>query len=122
MSKSVNMSNQNKYNTKVNSATGVTPLFATFGREARLPDDLVLPTPGEEERTLNGHLAETLKRFNRIYAFMRTNNEAVIRRNAKIYSGKKHDYEIDEKVWYLCPRKESPSQPNSQMSGLDPTK
>ena len=48
---------------------------------------------------------ETLKRFNRIYAFMRTNNEAVIRRNAKIYSGKKHDYADGEKVWYLCPRK-----------------
>ena len=93
------------YNTKVNSATGVTPFFATFGREARLPVDLVLPTPGEEERTLNSHLDETLKRFNRIYAFMRTNNEAVIRRNAKIYSGKKHDYADDEKVWYLCPRK-----------------
>ena len=93
------------YNTKVNSATGVTPFFATFGREARLPVDLVLPTPDEEERTINGHVEETLKRFNRIYAYMRANNEAVIRRNAKIYTGKKHEYEIDEKVWYLCPRK-----------------
>ena len=93
------------YNTKVNSATGVTPFFATFGREAKLPVDLVLPTPDKEERTVNGHVSEVLKRFNRIYAFMRANNEAVIRRNAKVYTGKKHEYEIDEKVWYLCPRK-----------------
>ena len=93
------------YNTKVNSATGVTPFFATFGREAKLPVDLVLPTPDKEERTVNGHVSEVLKRFNRIYAFMRANNEAVIRRNAKVYTGKKHEYKIDEKVWYLCPRK-----------------
>ena len=93
------------YNTKVNSSTGVTPYFATFGREARLPVDLVLPMPGEESRTINNHVDEVLKRFNRIYAFMRQNNEATIRRNAKIYSGKKHEYEVDEKVWYLCPRK-----------------
>ena len=93
------------YNTKVNSSTGVTPYFATFGREARLPVDLVLPTPGEESRTMNSHVEEVLRRFNRIYAFMRQNNEATIRRNAKTYSGKKHEYEVDEKVWYLCPRK-----------------
>ena len=107
------------YNTKVNSATGVTPFFATFGREARLPVDLVLPTPGEEERTIHGHVAETLKRFNRIYAFMRTNNEAVIRRNAKVYTGKKHEYEEDEKVWYLCPRrvKSKPSKLTDQWLG-----
>ena len=93
------------YNSKVNASTGVTPYFATFGREARLPVDLILPTPGEESRTLNSHVEETVKRFNRIYAFMRQNNEATIRRNAKVYSGKKHDYAEDEKVWYLCPRK-----------------
>ena len=93
------------YNTKVNSSTGVTPYFATFGREARLPVDLILPTPGDEPTTLNGHVEETLKRFNRIYAFIRQNNEAVIRRNAKVYTGKKHEYVKDEKVWYLCPRR-----------------
>ena len=93
------------YNTKVNSSTGVTPYYATFGREARLPVDLILPTPGEEPQTMNSHVEQTLKRFNRIYAYMRQNNEATIRRNAKIYTGKKHDYVEDEKVWYLCPRR-----------------
>ena len=93
------------YNTKVNASTGMTPYYATFGREARLPVDLILPTPGEEPQTLNDHVAQTVKRFNRIYAFMRQNNEATIRRNAKVYTGKKHDYAEDEKVWYLCPRR-----------------
>ena len=36
---------------------------------------------------------------------MRQNNEAIIKRNAKVYTGKKHNYKIDKKVWYLCPRK-----------------
>ena len=31
--------------------------------------------------------------------------EAEIRRNAKVYSGKIHAYAKDEKVWYLCPRR-----------------
>ena len=36
---------------------------------------------------------------------MRKNQEAAIRRNAKVYPGKVHAYAKDEKVWYLCPRR-----------------
>ena len=93
------------YNTKVNSSTGVTPFFATFGREARLPVDLILPTPGEQPVGMNEHVDLAIKRFQRIYTFMRQNQEAVIRRNAKLYTGKVETYAENQKVWYLCPRK-----------------
>ena len=69
-------------------------------REARLPADLVLPTPETNETDQNQHI----KRFQRIYGYMRKNQEAAIRKNGKVYSGKIHAYAKDEKVWYLCPR------------------
>ena len=52
------------YNTKVNASTGVTPFYATFGREVRLPANLVMPTPKTNETDQNQHI----KRFQRIYA------------------------------------------------------
>ena len=51
------------YNTKVNSSTGVTPFFATFGREARLPVDLILLTPGQQLVGINEHLDLAITRF-----------------------------------------------------------
>ena len=68
------------YNTKVHASTGVTPFYATFGREARLLADLVLPTPGTSETD----------QFQRIYTYIQKNQEAAIRKNAKVYSGKIH--------------------------------
>ena len=71
--------------------------MATFGREAKLPVDFVIPTPQAESRTINNHVAEMIKRFKKIYAEIRKNNEAIIRRNANAYSGKQHDYDVGQK-------------------------
>ena len=40
------------YNTTVSSITGVTPHYAMFGHEARLPKDWVFSTPSVEKRTM----------------------------------------------------------------------
>ena len=39
------------YNTKVNETTGVTPFEALIGRPAKLPIDLILPTPEKKYET-----------------------------------------------------------------------
>ena len=88
-------------NTKVYANTGVTPFYATFGTEARVPADPVIPTPEKNETGQNQHI----KRFQRIYAYMRNNQEAAIRINAKVYPRKIHANAKDEKVWYLYPRR-----------------
>ena len=93
------------YNTKVHSSTGLTPYFAMFGRECRLPIDLIVPSPEDKNTSIGEHVRATLARFKQIYGYIRKNGESVIRRNAKLYSGNKKDFKIGDRVWYLCPRK-----------------
>ena len=91
------------YNSKVNSATQVTPHMAFYGREVRLPVDLVLPPP--EKQGVNEHVAAMLKRMQYMYDYVRQNNEAIIRRNASGYSAEKFNFKVGDKVLYLSPRK-----------------
>ena len=80
------------YNTKVNATTQITPFMAMFGRECRLPVDLIIPPPQEPEENLNQHVEATINRFKWIYQFMRKKHEESIRRNATIYHGETKRY------------------------------
>ena len=91
------------YNTKVNASTGFTPHYAFFGREMRLPVDLVLPAP--TKTNLNQHVNQLLDRITKMYSYIRQNNEAVIRRNAAGYQNAKFNFKVGDKVMYLSPRK-----------------
>ena len=93
------------YNTKQHSATGITPFAGMFGRECRLPIDLIIPSPDDKSRDINVHVKETLDRFKKMYNHVRNKNEAVIRRNTQLYTGKTNELKIGSKVWYLAPRK-----------------
>ena len=92
------------YNSKVNVVTGVTPLLAFTGREARLPLDLMVSLPRGQEQPVAGQVQDIVDRMKRMYNYIRKTGEAVIRRNAALYSGKKNGYRVDQFVWYLCPR------------------
>ena len=52
----------------------------------------------------------------KVYAYVRKNGDAIIRRNAILYSGKKNEFKPDELVWYLCPRKVT-GKPDKWTSG-----
>ena len=93
------------YNTKQHSSTGITPYSGMFGRECRLPIDLIIPTPDDKSKDINVHVRETLDRFKKMYNHVRNKNNAVIRRNAQLYSGKTNHIGIGTRVWYLAPRK-----------------
>ena len=90
------------YNTKVHSSTGLTPFFMNFGREARLPIDLILPSPDDERREHHDFVKETLRNFTLMYDYTRRQQDATFRRNAKLYSGRPNFKEGDL-VWYLSP-------------------
>ena len=99
------------YNTKQHSSTGITPYSGMFGRECRLPIDLIIPTPDEKSKDINVHVRETLDRFKKMFNHVRNKNNAVIKRNAQLYSGRTNQMEIGSRVWYLAPRKIK-SKPN----------
>ena len=93
------------YNSKVHSATGQTPFVAWMGREARLPIDLVVPTPNQRFETVEEHVQEVMMRFQKMYQSMKEQNEAMFRRNAKLYSGNFHNYQVGDRVLYYTSRK-----------------
>lgn len=93
------------YNTKEHSATGVTPFSGMFGRQCRLPIDLIIPTPDEKHKNINVVVRETLDRFKKMFYQMRQKNDATFRRNAQLYTGKTNDIQVGTRVWYLAPRK-----------------
>ena len=93
------------YNSKCHSATGQTPFLAWMGREARLPIDIIVPTPHQQYETVEQHTDDVLRRFQAMYSQMKENNEAVFRRNARLYSGNLHDYKVGDRVFYYTGRK-----------------
>ena len=107
------------YNTKVSQATGVTPYLALFGRECRLPLDLIIPSP-ESPHSLADHVRHAVTNFTAIYDYMRKNQDAIIRRNAKTYQGNQDTLKVGDRVWYLCPRKIPGKSPKFTDSWLGP--
>ena len=92
------------YNSKVHAATGTTPFFATYGREMRLPIDMIIAPPECERQPMDQYLEGMLSRFRKVFAYMRKQQGMTIRRSASLYKGKTMDLKIGDKVWYLCPR------------------
>ena len=93
------------YNSKVCAATGVTPMEAWTGREAKLPIDLVLPQPESANPLENEQCQVTMRRFNALYQHMRKQQGAQIRRNAAAYTGQSNIYSPGDWVWYFSTRK-----------------
>ena len=108
------------YNTKVHQTTGVTPYFATFGREMRLPIDLIVQPPEQEGRAMTQMVDEMIARFRKIYRFMRQKQEAAIRRAASGYKNKILELKSGDLVWYLCPRQVPGKPPKLTDSWLGP--
>ena len=93
------------YNSKCHSATGQTPFLVWMGREARLPLDIIVPTPHQQYETVEQHTEDVLRRFQAMYSQVKENNEAVFRRNAQLHTGNLHDYKVGDRVYYYTGRK-----------------
>ena len=93
------------HNSKQHSSTGLTPMLAFLGREARLPLDLIIELPRNEPPDLPGQVRMMLDRYRKVYKYVRAKGDAVIRRNSQQYAGKKLTFQPGALCWYLSPRK-----------------
>ena len=59
------------YNSKVNTVTGVTPLLAFTGREARLPLDLMISLPRGQDQPVAGQIQDVVERMQKMYSYIR---------------------------------------------------
>ena len=104
------------YNTKVNATHGLTPFEVWMGRAAKLPIDLVVPTPDRQYPDADGYIQETLIRFEEMFRFMRKHTEAAFRRNARLYAGNANTFKVDDLVWVYSKRK-VPNKPTKITDG-----
>ena len=104
------------YNTKVNATTGLTPFEVWMGRAAKLPIDLVVPTPDRQWPDADAYIQETLVRFEEMFRFMRKHTEATFKRNARLYSGNANTFKVDDLVWVYSKRK-VPNKPTKITDG-----
>ena len=94
------------YRSTVHSSTGFSPHLLMFGRETRLPIDLVAPTITEEAQGTRSEFVESMKkRFERTYELTRGNTQKACNRYKDYYDAKAKEatYKVGDKVWLHVP-------------------
>ena len=103
------------YNSSVHSATGFSPFFLMFGREAKLPVDLMYGSNRIEERCATEYAHNLREGLQSAYALVREHCKAEHRRQKDIYDEKVHGkpFVPGELVWL-----HSPAVPRGQSRKL----
>ena len=95
------------YNTSVHATTGFTPFFLMFGRQARIPVDLMYGTAEPESVNSYGEYATRLQEsLTSAYEIARRSLGKKQERQAELYNKKMHGepYEVGALVWLLNPQ------------------
>ena len=89
------------YNSSVQSSTGYTPFYLMFGREARLPIDIVFGTKSPDPVPVGEYASEMKQALTEAYDGVRKNQEASHRQQSEIYNRRVHGnpYSVGELVW-----------------------
>ena len=93
------------YNTSQQESTGFTPFCLMFGRQARIPLDLMYQTPVTETRNVSHYVWILRKSLQDAYALVRENLQAASFRQKELYDEKIHGkpYSVDDLVWLHNP-------------------
>ncbi|KFD60141.1 hypothetical protein M514_27669 [Trichuris suis] len=95
------------YNTSVHEATGVTPYFALFGREARVPVDIQYGLPKPRPEHISAYIWQTRERMHKVHSFMRRRMRIDQRRRKEYYdkNARLRSFEVGDKVWLAIPKR-----------------
>ena len=91
-------------NASKSSVTGVTPNLAMFGRERRMPPDMIYGAPPSEELTMPKHLTQMTENTRQIHKHMIKNqNIAIARAEGQYSETEKQPFLEDDLVWLFTP-------------------
>jgi len=101
------------YNTSVQASTGYTPFFLMFGRQARIPVDVMYAVPNSTPQSPNEYAATLGKQMGQAFTLARKHSLTKHERQKEIYDKKVHGkpYQKGDHVWLHSPMgKREPSK------------
>ena len=92
------------YNTSVQATTGYTPFYLMYGRQIRMPVDLMYGTPSPQATTTTEYASRMKKDLEVAYQNVRENMGQRLDRQKELYDLCIHGtpFEMGDKVWLLC--------------------
>ena len=93
------------YNTSVQASTGYTPFFLMFGRQARIPVDVLYGAPNNTTQSPSMYASTLRKQMNKAFALARKHSLLKHSRQKEIYDRKVHGkpYQKGDYVWLHSP-------------------
>ena len=93
------------YNTSVQASTGYTPFYLMFGRQARLPADVIYGAPNTDERSVTDYAMALRRRMENAFTLARQHSLTQHLKQKELYDKKIHGrpFKEGEYVWLSSP-------------------